>query len=586
MLRHRARLTLAAVVLVALCAAMVVVDTIRTVQERQTALAAARTQVAGLAYSLAEQAEGVVLAADAILVGLRERIETDGTGPAALGRLQRVAAARALTIKTLYGFYAYDSQGRWLINPGGSGTPPYSVADRAYFIHHRDDRSRDLWIGVPLVSRSSGRWVFTLSLRVDRPDGSFGGVVAAAIDIERMQTFYGSLGLGPHGIVALFRGDGQLLLRHPLIESRLGGRVPNQLLMSQLAGQGGDIEWASQYDGVRRLIGYRRLDSFPMVVLAGLGRDEALAGWRRDAISHLLGALTAAGAGVTVGLALLLRESRRQHAAELAAAAADSEYRMLADNATDMILRVQEGGRRIYASPASWTLLGYSPQQMLLRRAADDIHPDDLPQAAPAEWADPGRAGEGTTASYRMRRADGGYVWVEATLRRLPGEPGRLPETLVVVRDITARQQVAGRLLEANRLLRRAEALAGIGHWRVEPASGAVFWSEGMVRIYGWPDDHLLTLESAIAGYHPDDRPEIRAKLQHTIDTGAPLQFECRLIRPDGATRQVTARGEPKAARWRRDCGIARNWTRSGNSQPASRTTSTTCCRACSAAWS
>ncbi|MBR7552001.1 hypothetical protein KC220_26000, partial [Mycobacterium tuberculosis] len=77
----------------------------------------------------------------------------------------------------------FDETGALRMLSGNPGAVEVSIADRAYFAYHRDNAERGLRISVPVLSRASGRWVLPLSRRVDRPDGSFGGVVAAVIEL-------------------------------------------------------------------------------------------------------------------------------------------------------------------------------------------------------------------------------------------------------------------------------------------------------------------------------------------------------------------------------------------------------------------
>jgi hypothetical protein len=39
-------------------------------------------------------------------------------------------------------------------------------------------------VGEPVISRSSGKWIIPVSRRLNKPDGSFGGVALATLDIE------------------------------------------------------------------------------------------------------------------------------------------------------------------------------------------------------------------------------------------------------------------------------------------------------------------------------------------------------------------------------------------------------------------
>ena len=180
---------------------------------------------------------------------------------------------------------------------------------------------------------------------------------------------------------------------------------------------------------------------------------------------------------------------------------------------------------------------------MLQRTYRDDVHPEDLRRLKPT-WARDAADLAMRQYTYRMRRSDGRYIWVESTAQPLPWGTWKAAENVVIIRDITQRQQVSDRLQESNRLLRRAEAMTHIGHWRFDPASGEIFWSEEIYRISGWPLDRTPTLQTAIEVYHPDDRAEVAALVQRALQCGESYTFDLRLVRPDGELRHVRSRGE------------------------------------------
>ena len=81
-----------------------------------------------------------------------------------------------------------DHLGRVLFSAGNSaGLPDVNVADRAYFLRQRDDPSAGLVVSEPILSRFTGKWLFTLSRRMTAPDGRFAGLIQTAIRSEYFQ---------------------------------------------------------------------------------------------------------------------------------------------------------------------------------------------------------------------------------------------------------------------------------------------------------------------------------------------------------------------------------------------------------------
>jgi len=127
------------------------------------------------------------------------------------------------------------------------------------------------------------------------------------------------------------------------------------------------------------------------------------------------------------------------------------KYRTLADNASDLVIRMREDGTRLYVSPSAHEVLGMDPAEMLLQ-SWEQVHPEDLPavKAAIARLAGEGGA---TTIVHRARHAQGHYVWIEALARRIPGPDGS-HEIAFAGRDVSTRVRTEQALEAAQARLR------------------------------------------------------------------------------------------------------------------------------------
>lgn len=96
---------------------------------------------------------------------------------------------------------------------------------------------------------------------------------------------------------------------------------------------------------------------------------------------------------------------------------------------------------------------------------------------------------------------------------------------------------------ERQRLLELAETQAGVGRWRIDVATGKITWSDLVYAIHGVkPGTFDPNLDEAIAFYHPDDRDTVAGHIAAAIASKGVYEFELRLIRSDGAVRDVVAR--------------------------------------------
>lgn len=112
---------------------------------------------------------------------------------------------------------------------------------------------------------------------------------------------------------------------------------------------------------------------------------------------------------------------------------------MITDNMEDVIALIDVNGTYQYVSPSYGRLLGYDPAEALGRSAfefLDLVHPDDI--AVYMESLVEGlRVFESVKVTYRIRHADGHYLWLESVSVPLSDEGGKLTGAVVASRDIT-----------------------------------------------------------------------------------------------------------------------------------------------------
>ena len=102
---------------------------------------------------------------------------------------------------------------------------------------------------------------------------------------------------------------------------------------------------------------------------------------------------------------------------------------------------------------------------------------------------------------------------------------------------------------EANRhrrLLDEAQAIAHVGSWEWDIASGRLSWTDEHYRIFGLdPSTFTPTIENGLACVHEDDLPRMQSLLETTIEVGQPYSLVARIRRPDGETRWIESVGVP-----------------------------------------
>jgi diguanylate cyclase (GGDEF)-like protein len=263
---------------------------------RQVELDKAEVETRNMAWALAGQANNSIKMVDTVLVGMVERVETDGIAPAAAKRLRDTMMSHVGELSLLQGLFVYDETGRWIVNSAPPSRGVQNNSDRDYFQYHKTHTDRGPRVGVPIVGRTSKLWVIPVSRRINHADGSFAGVAVATIHIDFFSKFHQSVDVGQAGTVVLVLESGALMLRTPFDASLIGRDVSKGRIFQLVKANGrvGSAVLRSTVDGVERLYSYRGLANFPLVVSVARSKKELLAEWRSNT------------ARLTVGLLLLI----------------------------------------------------------------------------------------------------------------------------------------------------------------------------------------------------------------------------------------------------------------------------------------
>jgi len=159
---------------------------------------------------------------------------------------------------------------------------PLDLSDREHFRVHIDAPDDKLFISKPLVGRVTQRKTIQLSRRISALDGSFAGVVVISVDPDHFTTFYNSIDIGREGTVRVVGTDGILRAIGSAKSERLayvGSNLAGSTLLAQalIKPAGWYKTKSGRSDGVDRLVFYRVLQGFPLVVAVGLGAKELFA---------------------------------------------------------------------------------------------------------------------------------------------------------------------------------------------------------------------------------------------------------------------------------------------------------------------
>ena len=217
---------------------------------------------------------------------------------------------------------------------------------------------------------------------------------------------------------------------------------------------------------------------------------------------------------------------------------AERRYRLLATNATDLVIRATVGGAITYVSPSVFDVLGLEGRDLIDTPVIDLVHPDDRARAT-AALADavPALRGEPIRFVCRCRGQGDSWIWAEFVSRVVfapeTGEPG---EIQVSIRDITETALARQRLRQSDRRFRAAMSSS--------PAAIAVVGLDHRALLVNRSMAALAGREAAaLEGtdwrdwVDPEDRELIDQGGLPMSDDPTRARIDLRFTHPDGVVR-------------------------------------------------
>lgn len=137
-------------------------------------------------------------------------------------------------------------------------------------------------------------------------------------------------------------------------------------------------------------------------------------------------------------------------------------FRLITENAVDMIAVVDSHGRRLYNSPSYERILGYNIAELEGTTSFDQIHPEDLEKVLKAA-AEARRTGHGASLEYRMRHKDGSWRTLESRASTIVKD-GEVENLVIVNRDVTERKRLEEQFRQSQKMEAIGRLSGGVAH--------------------------------------------------------------------------------------------------------------------------
>ncbi len=223
----------------------------------------------------------------------------------------------------------------------------------------------------------------------------------------------------------------------------------------------------------------------------------------------------------------------------------ESRFEATFEQAAVGIALVAPDGRWLRVNNKLCEIIGYSHDELMSKTFQDITYADDL--NADLTFVQKMLAGE--INSYAMEKRylckDGSIVWINLTVA-LVRKPDATPDYFIsVIENIHKRKQSEAALLETAATLKEAQRLAGIGNWLWDVINDVHTWSEEIYLIYGRDPALLPAVYPEVQQYFtPQSWANLSAAVEKGLAEGTSYECDAEVVRPDGAHRWITARGE------------------------------------------
>ena len=213
----------------------------------------------------------------------------------------------------------------------------------------------------------------------------------------------------------------------------------------------------------------------------------------------------------------------------------EERYRLIVENQSDLVVKVDKAGRFSYVSPSYCDVFGKTEEELLGNAFLPLVHEDDR---ASTEYEFSKIFTPPHTAYIEQRALTRhGWRWFSWHDSAILDDEGQLKDIIGVGRDITVRKEAEKASRKSAERLELATRVGQAGVWEYEFSGDELIWDDQMFELYDVDRSTFSgTLKAWEQALHPDDRGGAQADFQQVIQSGDTLDTEFRII---GQSKQV-----------------------------------------------
>jgi diguanylate cyclase (GGDEF)-like protein len=237
-------------------------------------------QTGNLAGSLAQQSASSLELTDSVLQRMQFWAELRGVRPAQRQLLRDLLTVRIPSMKPIRELAFFDARGIAVVRSGSGPSPETAETERRAFEYHAAHPALGPWVLAP-ASAVRPDSLLTVSRRFNDRRGNMAGIVLATIGISSLRPLYDVVDVGPDGTITVLLSNGATILRSPFGLVLAGMQLRSDDVAARARGAAsGSFTARSPIDGQNRVVAFRRVAGFPLVVAVGFATGETFETWR------------------------------------------------------------------------------------------------------------------------------------------------------------------------------------------------------------------------------------------------------------------------------------------------------------------
>ncbi|MEG4409240.1 PAS domain S-box protein, partial [Microcoleus sp. MON2_D5] len=218
----------------------------------------------------------------------------------------------------------------------------------------------------------------------------------------------------------------------------------------------------------------------------------------------------------------------------------EQQFKMVGENAPDIISRIDSEFRHLYVSPSVEKATGIPADRFIGRTNAELGMPEDNYRVWHDSLQQVFETGSEQTIEFKFPTSYGSR-WYQSRIVPEFTFDGSVETVLGITRDVTDYKQVEQALRESEERLRLALTGAQMVVWDMDLQSNRVVCSANALDVWGLDEG---TGEEFFALIHPDDRQQVLQAAAGAMAREQPYAPEYRVICPDGVVRWLNSQGQ------------------------------------------